>query len=527
MKKRLFILLSSVLMLTILTSLMASCTKNSGGNTQASGSGTKTAATATKTAVTSTAQKTASASSAAAASKSEAATAGLAEDTSDSSSLESDESIIVNLDTVKQEDTFDMGGKTIILSTRQASVDYFTEASTPVFNARMHAAEKKYNCKFEIKQKYDGTTYNNLIKSNALAGTKYADISFTSTGTVFPEWVKLGLVVPIDDYIDFNLPIMQAFKRMSNGLLFKGKHYAYISNLLDVHAAPGVMFNRDIIEREGQPDILDLIENQQWTWQALLDIAQNCTKDINGDGIIDQWGIVTNDYSRYITGVMASNGVQAVVDGQYTLNTGPALRAIQFAVDLCLNYKVCKIDNSAWNTKLYPSGNAAMFWAWRMFGSNRSFITSGLRSSIAPDPMGPDVNVYQQYGLNDIFVILSSCEWPKEVAVIFNEINMTWDENGNPGPEIMQNAKYRLEKDGIPIYKTLADNMAYDEREYNVSWLVPGTNHYQVLFTYGYPNVMTIVGNNIAKTVLTGQQSVSQAVTAAESKIMDIVNNYN
>ena len=35
----------------------------------------------------------------------------------------------------------------------------------------------------------------------------------------------------------------------------------------------------------------DVFFNYEWTWDKMLEYAKNLTRDTDGDGIIDQWGL--------------------------------------------------------------------------------------------------------------------------------------------------------------------------------------------------------------------------------------------
>ena len=53
-----------------------------------------------------------------------------------------------------------------------------------------------------------------------------------------------------------------------------------------------VAYNKDLFEREGLPDLYELYLDGEWTWDMATEIAVKATQDIDGDGVVDIWGIV-------------------------------------------------------------------------------------------------------------------------------------------------------------------------------------------------------------------------------------------
>ena len=71
---------------------------------------------------------------------------------------------------------------------------------------------------------------------------------------------------------------------------------------LPVGSVPTLMFvNKTLLAREGIP-----VPNNDWTWQDLLSICRQVTKDRDGDGVLDQFGIY--DYGWQQAAV--ANGVK-------------------------------------------------------------------------------------------------------------------------------------------------------------------------------------------------------------------------
>lgn len=104
---------------------------------------------------------------------------------------------------------------------------------------------------------------------------------------------------------------------------FGGQQYA-----LPYECAPKLMFvNKSILDREG----LD-IPKEDWSWNDFYQICRRVTKDLDGDGIPDQFGAVNYTWQD----AFESNGAELFgQDGKSCSLTGPAIEeAVTFMEDL-------------------------------------------------------------------------------------------------------------------------------------------------------------------------------------------------
>ena len=117
---------------------------------------------------------------------------------------------------------------------------------------------------------------------------------------------------------------------------FQNEQYA-----LPYECVPTMMFvNRTLLEKEGiaMPD-------ENWTWQDFYTLCQQMTKDSNGDGVLDQFGV----YGYTWMDAMTSNGASLFdKDGKSCdLTSQNAVKAIAFAMSLdrlCEDYPVKQED---------------------------------------------------------------------------------------------------------------------------------------------------------------------------------------
>ena len=103
----------------------------------------------------------------------------------------------------------------------------------------------------------------------------------------FPLFAMKKYAQPIDDLVDVTLPCMD--QAVMDGFKYKGKYYVVSS----AGAANPLMiyYNKNMFENEGMEDPLELYQEDKWTTDKMKEIAMKFTRDTNGDGVYDQWGM--------------------------------------------------------------------------------------------------------------------------------------------------------------------------------------------------------------------------------------------
>ncbi len=211
-------------------------------------------------------------------------------------------------------DDIDLGGRTVVIGGWATWVRdlYIDKEGNPavcrIVDRRLKAAEEKYNFKRGYNIPTGGSNvFKNEVVTKTLAGVKFADIVRTAASYDFASWVTQKIMLPLDEYIDYEAPIIKTNAVMYYGSLWKGRHYGIAESAESTNIF--LMYNRALLEREGQRDILDLVEEKRWNWNAFLDMCKSVTKDLNGDGIIDQWGVGTQTTWYFIKYLLYSNGM--------------------------------------------------------------------------------------------------------------------------------------------------------------------------------------------------------------------------
>ena len=183
------------------------------------------------------------------------------------------------------------GPKTIVLE-----FGMFAGSNWDVANANSYVIIDKAIERFEKEHKnvkihyYSGILkedYSEWFSRQVLLG-KTPDV-FMILSNDFNQFASLGILKNLDEFInnDSTFKKREYFKTA----LLSGE-YQEIQYALPYEIVPALMFvNKTLLEKEGIE-----IPDSEWTWNDLLNICKKATKDIDGDGILDQFGIYNYDW---------------------------------------------------------------------------------------------------------------------------------------------------------------------------------------------------------------------------------------
>ena len=349
-----------------------------------------------------------------------------------------------------------------------------------------------------------GTWVNDMI-AQLVAGIYIGDWTMNLTADrLMPAMMSQGLIIPLDEYIDFNDPIISQMPHDTT--VFAGKHWGFIWN--QPTANLDIVYNKDIFAREGLPDLYELQESGQWTWEALINIAQSATKDTDGDGVVDQWGFDNTNYlsNLNITAIISNFGNTYVFDhdkGEYVsaLSWPQSIQAIQFISDLQHVYKVMPVGQQmqSGNANPYYKGKAAMAFNNRTIGDTiKQRAAFPANSGFVVFPKGPMANDYRTKVTTYYIGVFYNAKNPEEVGKFISRAYVTWDPD---------KAGYRDPKD-------IDTSFAYSENDINTYWRAMSN----VVEVYnGIANTQGHV-NNIVKELANGLKDGISATTYIQAR---------
>ena len=239
----------------------------------------------------------------------------------------------------------------------------------------------------EIITRFEAENPDIDVQLEAVAGDYYArlltqaaagdapDIIMVGDDAV-PEFVSKGVFLPLEDFIKGKYPLDTSIYLPSvlGPGQWDGKQW-----LLPKDFSPlGVYYNKKIFDQYGVTYPKD-----GWTWDDMLKTAQELTKDTDGDGKTDLWGIQLT--ANWTTGfeyyVAAAGGRLVSEDGTKFagyMDSPETISAVQWLADLYNKYKVAPppADLTGWagGNPEFENGKAAM----RLFGR---WPQSGLKTN--------------------------------------------------------------------------------------------------------------------------------------------------
>ena len=230
----------------------------------------------------------------------------------------------------------------------------------------------------EIIARFEAQNPDILVQLEAVAGQDYYARLLTQIAAgdapdvmqigddAVPMFVGKGAFAPLDEYIAGAYPLDTSV--YLPGVLKPGQWDGQQYLLPKDYSPLGVYYNKAIFDQFGVP-----YPEDGWTWDDLLQTAQALTKDTDGDGTTDIWGIQLA--ASWTTGfeywVAAAGGSLISGDGREFIgfmDSPETVRAVQFYADLYNKHKVVPppADLNLWGggNSQFDNGQAAM----RLFG---------------------------------------------------------------------------------------------------------------------------------------------------------------
>ena len=192
---------------------------------------------------------------------------------------------------------YDMGGRTVKIAAVQVDEgmrEYFESGDG---RGRIQLVEQEFNCKIELVPfAWDGG--ENTIMTTILGGDPIGDIIYI-TNRWIPVLAQNGALLPLDEYLtdDYyeSLPGMHSNMKEIYST-YQGKAYAFSVNGYyptnsDIGSSQGWIYNRDMYKEAGLVTPNELQEAGEWTFETARQAATKLTRDVDGDGQIDVWGV--------------------------------------------------------------------------------------------------------------------------------------------------------------------------------------------------------------------------------------------
>lgn len=387
---------------------------------------------------------------------------------------------------------------------------------------RIAFVEENYNCKIEFLT-IEGDFISEYVTS-VLAGDPICDIAYARTRDVVPSLIEGGIAYPVSDLGVFDFDAYKWRQDVSDAGTYKGKTYCWL--LKDPEIRYGIFWNKTLFEQYGLPDLYELMENGEWTWDKLKEIAMAGNQDTDTDGTIDIYGFNARENLPWC--FISSNGVNVVEQtaSGLTMNLDnpaivEALTALQ-DFTTTVDYKN-SIDWSSegWDSMItgFRDGNYMMCLEeyWISYG----YLTSADSPmqddwGWVPFPKGPSATDWSCYGKeNGCRFMLNGIEDPATVALIYDLITDLADTD-EEWDNLVEDKLEGWADDGQTV-----ENVAYI---YN-----NGLSNISIL--EGYTKIRDVVNsmfNEISSGASTPQTAIETYKSQIENEIADAANHdYN
>lgn len=196
-------------------------------------------------------------------------------------------------------------------------------------------AEHKDKVKEVVFEVTTQDEYNQKMIANMTAGDM-PDVFYVGPAAV-RSYVDNGYIMPLDDYVDEATissiwGTTQEIYRYDGTNIGSGSLYAFPKDL----SCFAFAYNQDLFDEAGleYPD-----PENPYTYDEFVEVCKALTKDTDGDGEIDQWGVANADQFG-MTPFLYSNGVKFLSDDMTKVNVAnnqPLIEALTFYTDLTKN----------------------------------------------------------------------------------------------------------------------------------------------------------------------------------------------
>lgn len=188
----------------------------------------------------------------------------------------------------------DFGGATVTFLMHHDAIAQFEEGGAKA--GRLEEAKALFNIGEFEKVVVGWGEVGDVALDRFMAGDSDYDLwrvpfafywGLASRGAYFP----VNEILP-DSYFA-NLPTITRDRNPE--LAVNGRLFHFSAGVDDYGHSSFLVFNKDLLEAEGLDDPYELYENDEWTFEKISEMAAQATRDTDGDGIVDQWGLNDQD----------------------------------------------------------------------------------------------------------------------------------------------------------------------------------------------------------------------------------------
>jgi multiple sugar transport system substrate-binding protein len=370
------------------------------------------------------------------------------------------------------------------------------------------------NVKVEINWGVDWNTYWTKLPTMLAAGDVPDLIWMHDTRN--QTFAAKGMLLPLDDYIKKLPPLgwpYDFYPSQVASFQYKGKQYGIPYDF----APGGFYFNKTMFDKAGVSYPPEWATD--WTFDDMLEKAKKLTKDINGDGKIDEYGVQmpTGGWNTYW--VIRSFGGDLFNQNtkKATLTNPNTVKALQFIADCAFKWKVHPVLSATDAQRAFVSGKVGMQFSLNdeAFGIDK-VVGDNFKWGVAPSPKGP-VRRAQFVGGSALAIPKGA----KNADIAYELIRYMLSNpeclptNGRVGSQIVLRKSFYPYALNESLYKKLP-NYYYVFAELGskdgvMPWYFPGFQEYDALWSR-YMDPVFVTGKMSAKEALSKYQIEAQKI---------------
>lgn len=187
---------------------------------------------------------------------------------------------------------YDFSGQTFTWIGGGSQAPEFLEETGDIVNDalyfRQRDIEKKFSIVFNnhIPESMDGETDHPVvteIRKDVMAGTGNYDAGYGTAPAICQPLLNNGVLTDVNDFEGIDLSREWWTKSLMDTYSIGGKLYflngdIVTSNYTDAHA---ILFNKNVAEEAGIYDIYSLVENGEWTFDKMFELAGNLSTNLS------------------------------------------------------------------------------------------------------------------------------------------------------------------------------------------------------------------------------------------------------
>lgn len=252
------------------------------------------------------------------------------------------------------------------------------------FRSRVLTSVRRQTPNVSIEVIYIPRDYHVKLATLMAAGQP-PDLFYLSDEYV-PQYAELGALLDLTQWIEGDddpaVDLSDYYPSIVSNYRWGGGLYG-----LPWIAQPVVLFCNEELFAEVGVELPD----RQWRWVDFVEAGKRLTADLDGDGLPDRWGFVTNGWPPFEMFVWQNGGDTVSADGKHVrLLDAKCVEAAQFYADLIGKYRVAPpldVVTEQGFSELFRAGKVAMFMGG---AADELDSVPGLNVSVHEVPTGPD-----------------------------------------------------------------------------------------------------------------------------------------